>query len=82
MIFRRLKTATILIALATLMFVGAMLVAPVAVQAGCCGAKKEVKSCDKEKSCDKKKACDKDQVKSCDKSESGGEKKGCDKSGK
>jgi hypothetical protein len=69
-----------LIALATVMFVGAMLVAPAPVQADHC-AKEETKSCDKSESSDEKKD---DEKKSCDKSESesSDEKKGCDKSGK
>ncbi len=60
---RKLKAVTMLIALATVMFVGAMLVAPAPVQADHC-AKKEAKSCDKdkgseEKSDDPDKGCDK-----------------------
>ncbi len=63
---RKLKTVTMLIALATVMFVGAMLVAPAPVQADHC-AKKESKSCDKSESSDEKKD---DEKKGCDKAKS------------
>ena len=84
MILRKLKAATTLATLLTVLFVGAVLITPSPVQAGRCSAKKETKSCDKSESSDEKKDDEKkdDEKKSCDKSESSGEKKGCDKSEK
>jgi hypothetical protein len=63
---RKLKSATTLITLVIVMFVGAMLITAGPVQADHCSSKEETKKCDK----DKKEEGKGEEKKGCDKAES------------